>query len=296
MCKSHTSNFGSMITFTELGFFYANNIMDFNKWKNTIKNEYQLQIYDIHYILKKVFNYTEIEILLKQTISKEEIEELSDILNQIKIGKPINKIFNCQEFYGQEFYIDENVLAPRQETEILVEKVLEKIENKNLKVLDLCCGSGVIGLSIKKYAPQCEVYLSDISNEALNVCKKNAQILNLNVNIMQSDMFKTLPNEKFDIIVSNPPYIKQTDRNNLSKSVLDFDPEIALFGGNDGLKFYEIIKNNIIEFCNKNTTLFLEIGYDISIEVQNLFKNNNIKVIKDYSNIDRVLIIENFKE
>ena len=173
---------------------------------------------------------------------------------------------------------------------------MEKIENKHLKILDLCCGSGIIGLTIKKYAPNCEVFLSDISEKALEVCRKNAKLLNLDVTILQSDMFNTLPKEKFDIIVSNPPYIKETDKNILSKSVLNYDPEIALFGGNDGLKFYEIIKNNMMQFSNENTTLFLEIGYDISTEVQNLFKNHKLKVIKDYSNIDRVLIIENFKE
>ena len=229
---------------------------------------------------------------------------------QIKEGIPIQYITNEQSFMGNVFFVNDSVLIPQPDTEIVVQSAIEKInelikENKKanqkikvhntndkINVLDLCTGSGAIGISIKKhYGEKVNVTLSDISNEALNVAKINSRrILNderdCKVQFVQSDMFNDIKG-KFDVIVSNPPYIKSEMIDKLDKDVRN-EPHIALDGGTDGLQYYKIIKSRIDNFLNENGYLILEIGYDQKEEIQEMFKNSNC--IKDYAGNDRVII------
>ena len=159
----------------------------------------------------------------------------------------------------------------------------------------MCCGSGCIGLSIAKHTKNSFVTLSDVSFKALNATRKNAKILGLkkNIEIIKSNLFNNLKEtEKFDIILSNPPYIKSDDIKLLNKSVKNFDPLIALDGGKDGLKFYKQICAQSKNFLNKTGIVIVEIGYNQKNEVEALFKNNNFttKCLKDYSKNDRVII------
>ena len=209
---------------------------------------------------------------------------------------PLNKIAKKAYFYLDEFYINNFVLAPRKETEILVEQVLKCIDTsskESFKILDLCCGSGAIGLTLAKYCSKvCLVTLSDICLKALKVAEKNQNNLEVtNVEMIKSNMFRDLKSQsKFDIIVSNPPYIKTGDIINLDLSVKKFDPIKALDGGADGLKFYKEIANNAKEFLTSDGYLFLEIGYNQAKEVEELLsKDFNTKVIKDFSDNDRVI-------
>lgn len=231
----------------------------------------------------------------EEEIPKELENEFFLKIERVKKNEPIQYILNCQEFMGLEFYVDENVLIPQPDTEILVEEII-KISNKpKMKILDLCTGSGAIGISLYKLLKNAEVYASDISNEAINIAKKNANKNNVKIEFIKSDLFENFSKEyKFDIIVSNPPYIKTEVIQTLSEEVKR-EPVLALDGGRDGLKFYRKIIKESKNFLNPNGYLAFEIGYDQKEKVQNLFIENGYKNIyskKDLSENDRIVIAQ----
>ena len=279
--------------------------MDYYKVKAYIKNkltnlpDYSFSEEDI--LLEELFLETKEKLLLKE-FSNKDINKINKIIKIRLMGKPLNKIFKSCYFYKDKFYINNKVLAPRQETEILVEHAIKIINNLNkncAQVLDLCCGSGIIGLSVAKYSTNnCFVTLLDISKSALRVCKKNVKNLNLlnKTKLIKSNLLEGLKHkEKFDIILSNPPYIKTADINNLSIGVKKYDPKLALDGGEDGLKFYKNICENCKKFLTENGTIIVEIGFNQGLYVENLFNKNGFKtkLVKDYSNNDRVIIAKN---
>ncbi len=234
------------------------------------------------------------ELVLKDSFSKEEIATLNKVLKQRLNHKPLCKILNKKNFYGRDFFVNNDVLSPRQETELLTSKVIEDIQRKvkKSKVLDLCTGSGAIGITIALES-DCQVVASDKSKKALVIAQKNAKTYGAKVTFCQSDMFKDLNEKnKFDIIVSNPPYIPTNDIQNLDTEVKDFDPILALDGGFDGLDFYKIIANKAADFLKKDGKLYLEIGYDQAASVTALLRKNfvEIQVLKDYDDLDRIII------
>ncbi len=223
--------------------------------------------------------------------------EFFEKVNKLCSGVPIQYLTNSQEFMGVNFYVDKNVLIPQPDTEILVENVISIIKNlqkscqKEITVLDLCTGSGIIGVCLKKYLQNVNVLSSDISSNALEIAKKNANLQNVKIDFIKSDLFENI-DEKFDVIVSNPPYIKTDKINELSKEVKN-EPRLALDGGQDGLDFYRRIIKESTNFFRKTGYLALEIGYDQKEAVENLFKNfkyKEIKIFKDLSDIERVII------
>ena len=223
-------------------------------------------------------------------------EEYKNAINKIIKGIPIQYIIRKQEFMKLNFLVNEYVLIPRADTEILVEEVIEyskNINNKNIKILDLCTGSGAIGISIAKYISNSFVTVSDISKDAIEVAKINAKNNNVNdrIKFINSNLFEKIE-EKFDIIVSNPPYIETDNISKLDIKVQN-EPIIALDGGIDGLDFYKKIAMQAYKYLNKNGYLFLEIGYNQRKSVTDILKNteryNNIQCIKDLSGNDRVI-------
>lgn len=228
-------------------------------------------------------------------INKE--NEYKEYIEKIIKGKPVQYITNNQEFMKLNFYVDENVLIPQPDTEILVEKVIKSIDiMENIEILDMCTGSGCIGISLAKNIKNTKVTLVDISKEAIEIAKKNAiqnEVEN-KITFIQSDMFENVKG-KFDIIVSNPPYIKTDIIQTLDKQVQN-EPHIALDGGEDGLDFYKILINEAHKYLKKDGKIFLEIGYDQKQEVENLVKQSKhykkIETIKDLSQNDRVIILE----
>lgn len=232
-------------------------------------------------------------------ISEKQEKNFFDGISRLTKGEPIQYITNSQKFMNLKFYVDKRVLIPQPDTEILVENVISVAKNmqKNcqneLKILDLCTGSGVIGICLYNSLQNVKIYASDISDDALEVAKKNNDLNNTKVNFIKSDLFENI-NEKFDIIVSNPPYIETEVIDNLSKEVQN-EPKLALDGGKDGLDFYRKIIKQSPDFLNKNGYLALEIGYNQKDSVEKLLKSNNYKDIiikKDLSNLDRVIIGE----
>ena len=204
---------------------------------------------------------------------------------------PLQYIINKQNFYGLDFYVDESVLIPRYDTENIVDRIVKDCkENKCLSVLDLCTGSGCIAVSLKKCGFE-KVYAADISDKALAVAKHNAKLNNADIIFLQSDLYENFPKEiRFDIIVSNPPYISTDEIAKIEKQVRDFEPKLALDGGRDGLDFYKKIINLSKNFLNNKGRLYLEIGYDQSKDVVDLAKKegyDNIVIIKDLSGRDR---------
>lgn len=256
-------------------------------------------------LLQYILNQTREEIIINsfEEVSKNYEENYLKELGKIINGMPLQYIMHKQEFMGLDFYVDENVLIPQPDTEILVEEAINLIHSfeklDNVQVLDLCTGSGAIAVSIIKYVPNVKVFASDISKKALEVANKN--VINnkvKNVELLESDMFENLKNYKFDFIVSNPPYIESNTIKNLSKEVQN-EPEIALDGGQDGLKFYRIILKEAYKYLNKNGYLLLEIGYDQGEKILKLCKeyscNLNLitkKPIKDFGGNNRVIILQ----
>ena len=264
----------------------------------------------LKYILKKDV------IIDSDDIEERELIQFTKNIEELKKGKPLQYITNVQSFYGENFFVNENVLIPQPDTEVLVEKAIEIInknvdatlsnfdeecknneatignfESSKLKILDLCTGSGAIAISIKKNTTNTEIYASDISENALEVATKNAKKILKDENkikFIQSDMFKNI-NEKFDMVVSNPPYIRTDEIKYLARDVQN-EPTLALDGGKDGLDFYRIIRENIDKYLNFNGYLLMEIGYDQMDEVLELFENSYC--IKDYAGNDRVVIFQ----
>ena len=211
-------------------------------------------------------------------------------------GIPIQHITNRQEFMKMTFFVDENVLIPRPDTEILVEEVIKIAKKINAKkILDLCTGSGTIAISLAKYIDKSNITAVDISDKALNVAKLNAKNNEVEdrITFVESDLFKNLKKEKYDIIVSNPPYIKKEVLKKLDKEVQK-EPKLALDGGYDGLDFYRKIINKAEEYLKFSGYLCFEIGYDQKEDVENLLKEQekyiNITCKKDLCDNDRVVI------
>ncbi len=231
-----------------------------------------------------------------EELNKADEEKYFNAIKKLRKGIPLEHITHQKEFMKLNFFINENVLIPRQDTEILVEEVIKISKQTNAKkILDLCTGSGAIAVSVAKYLPNCEVTAVDISNDALKVAKRNAinnQVEN-QITFVSSDMFTNLNEEKFDIIVSNPPYIRTKVIETLETKVQN-EPYIALDGGEDGLYFYREIVKNSYQYLKFKGYLCMEIGFDQKIDVIELIENEdkfeNTYSKKDLYDNDRIIV------
>lgn len=225
----------------------------------------------------------------------EEVEEnFKNGLKELSENIPIQYITGMQEFYGMKFKVNENVLIPRFDTETLVEETL-KVAKSEQKILDMCTGSGIIATSIAKNVDNTsQVYASDISDKALEIAEYNSQKNNANVKFILSNLFENINDIDFDIIVSNPPYITKEEMQQLEMQVKK-EPEIALYGGIDGLDFYKRITKEAVKHLKIGGYLLFEIGYKQKDAVMEILKQNNfknIRCVKDFNNLDRVIIGE----
>ena len=244
-----------------------------------------------------IFKITRAQIIANNDMefSKEQTDNYINSIKKISTGIPIQYITNNQEFMNLNFYVDENVLIPQPDTETLVEEVINEYKEKKCEILDLCTGSGAIAISLAKYINESNIVASDISMKALQIAKLNAEknLVRKKIEFIESDMFDKIYKEDFDIIVSNPPYIKTKVIEKLDRQVKN-EPYIALDGGADGLKFYKIIIENAYKYIKNEGKVFLEIGYDQKNELINLFKENNhyenIYSKKDLGGNDRIIV------
>ena len=223
-------------------------------------------------------------------VKSSHIDKIDELAAERIKGKPLSYVLGNADFYGYEIKVDERVLIPRPETEELVSEVLKVVKNTD-KVLDLCTGSGAIALVINKKSGA-SVTATDISEAALEVAKENFKQFDAAVETRLIDLYGDL-SEKFDIIVSNPPYIKTEEIDTLDKEVKDYEPRIALDGGEDGLDFYRRICEGAKQRLNEHGKLFLEAGYGEAEEIKKMLENDfNVEIIKDISGIDRIIKAE----
>ena len=235
---------------------------------------------------------------ISEQLSKEKEELYFSLIDKhIEKNMPLSHLAGFEYFYDRKFKVTKDVLSPRMETEELIYKVIEYIKSinkNNIKILDLCTGSGIIGITLRKEleSKSLKVVASDISEEALKVAKENAIMNEAEVKFIQSDIFENI-NEKFDIIVSNPPYIAYSDKITMEDNVLNYDPHLALFAEEDGMYFYREIVENSKEYLNKDGMIFFEIGYDQREKILKLANENGFKaeVYKDINGRDRMAIL-----
>lgn len=228
------------------------------------------------------------ELTSETIISPLMIDKVNNVVNERITGKPLWYCIGDTDFYGYKIKVDGRVLIPRPETELLVYNSLPLI-NENSDVLDLCTGSGAIAIAIKK-EKNANVLAVDKSVDALTLAKENAMLNNAEIEFVESDMFNMLTDRKFDVILSNPPYIKTEDINALQKEVKDFEPLMALDGGDTGLDFYKIISENASAHLKDGGVLLLECGIGQAQEIADMLKGfSSVEIIKDYENIDRIV-------
>lgn len=247
---------------------------------------------DYDWIIANVLGIGRGEVKLLRSISQKEYADIMRATNRRAKGEPISSIFGFVEFYGIRLDVNKKVLSPRMETEILVENALKVIKQENLnEVCDLCTGSGAIAIAVALNS-KTKVTATDISKQALAVAEGNAKKNDAHVEFVQSDLFAKLKKRKFDLILSNPPYVRSGDIEKLDKEVKNYDPKLALDGGSDGLEFYRKIAKEAPKHLNKNGAIFLEVGQGQAKEVANMLRDAHfveIKVIKDYNNIERIV-------
>lgn len=215
-----------------------------------------------------------------------------DILKKRQEGLPLQYILGREDFYGRTFTVLEGVLIPRQDTEISVEVILKILKNNNIKnLLEIGCGSGIVSVTLDlETKGQVDITAVDISPQAIKNTNINKNNLNSNIKILESDLFDEI-NEKFDLIYSNPPYIKSHDIENLQVEVRDHEPRLALDGGSDGLYFYRKIIKDAPKFLNSHGFLVFEIGYDQAEDISSIMRENfDLKIYKDLNNLDRVVV------
>ena len=232
---------------------------------------------------------------LSEELSVEQENRYFDLINKnINEDTPLSHLVGFDYFYDRKFKVTRDVLSPRMETEELIYKVLEYIKKSkkdSFKILDLCTGSGIIAITLKKEIVEkyTEIVASDISEKALSIAIENANNNNANITFIKSDLFDNISG-KFDLIISNPPYISYKDKITIKDNVLNYDPHLALFAEEDGIYFYRKIIENAVHYLSKDGVIFLEIGYDQKEKILELGKNNNFitTVYKDINDRDRI--------
>lgn len=265
--------------------------------------EYINPLLEARLLLEYILDVDQMYILINgnSDVNEDDEKNFLELIKKRKTGYPLQYIIKNANFMGLDFYVEEGVLIPRSDTEVLVEYLLEYIDDLNTKdinLLDIGIGSGAIVLSTAYFKPYINAFGIDIENKPIEVTEKNIKKLEIkNVKILKGNLFEPIDNKDyynyFDIITSNPPYIDTEVIKSLQKEVKDFEPMIALDGGEDGLDFYRKIVLESKKFLRENGLLIFEIGYDQGIRVSKLLEQEefkNIKILKDIQKLDRVVL------
>lgn len=225
-----------------------------------------------------------------------EIEQFERDVNFFLSGQPIQQIIGHEWFYGRKFKVNKHTLIPRPETEEWFDRVQEILPQKKLKVLDIGTGTGVLALSHKLERPEDEVVATDISEQALEIAKINAERLKADITFKKGNLTEPVSNDSFDVVVCNPPYISEDEIDLMDESVIRFEPSTALFALDDGLEIYKNLAKSIGKILSDNAFIFLEIGYAQGEAVKTIFQEKfptaKIEIWQDYNQLDRVVAIE----
>ena len=250
---------------------------------------------DARWMAEDVLGMTRVDLKFEgeREVSPVQAERLNAMLARRAAGEPVQYILERADFMGLKFHVDKRVLIPRQDTETLVEHALIAVKSMGeADVLDLCTGSGCVGLSLKSLAPLANVTLTDVSRDALEVAKVNAGLLGVDVDIRHGDLYRAVGRHRYDLIVSNPPYIPHIDLAELQREVRH-EPMLALDGGKDGLDLYRRIAQDAPRHLNPGGAMYLEVGIGEAGDVLQLLKDHidcaDSGVIKDLNGIDRVV-------
>ena len=243
----------------------------------------------------KNLSFTDFVFALQQEVTEEEKEFVEEIYKKLANHIPAQYIIGHAEFFGMQLKVDERVLIPRPETEELVELILDENPKENLKVLDIGTGSGAIALALAKNRPDWTITAADISQDALDLAMENANNQGLTLFFIKSDCFSEI-SSKYDIIVSNPPYISRVDEAEVGLNVLHSEPHLALFADEDGLAIYRRIAEESKDYLNDGGKIYLEIGYKQGQSVPELFRENlpekQVRTLKDQFGQDRMVVID----
>lgn len=260
-----------------------------------------LSVFAAEWMMQERLSWSKTDLVqhYRKIMPAEQVKVFVEDINQFYQGKPMQQIIGHEWFYGRKFIVNEHTLIPRPETEEWIDRVLKELPDRPLKVLDIGTGTGVLAITHKLERPADEVVAVDISVEALEVAKKNAERLHADVRFIKSDLFEGLTGESFDVILSNPPYISKDEIDLMDESVLKHEPKQALFAENDGLAIYEELALSISEYLNSPYVVFLEIGYAQGEKVQRIFQRAlpeaEVRIWTDFSDLDRVVTISGQK-
>jgi len=257
----------------------------------------------ISYVLE--FSNTDIILNSSERISEEKMVKLDELEKRIMLCEPIQYIMGHTFFYGLKFFVDKNVLIPRQDTEIIVDDIVKNYSKaNNLKILDICSGTGCIAIALKKNIPEANVFAIEISDKAIEIMKKNCiENDTTDIEIYKYDILsdKKFPfKQEFDLIISNPPYILENEKSQIHKNIINFEPEIALFvKDSDPLIFYRKILEKVKKNSNKKTKIYFECNQKFIYKIIQLceyFGFKYDKIIKDFNENDRFIILSYFAE
>lgn len=250
---------------------------------------------DIVLILMKVLRVSKTQLIMgEREVTESEEKEICGLIKRLVCGEPVQYLIKECEFMSLKFYVEEGVLIPRADTEVLTEAVIERLDSdKKLKIADMCCGSGCVGISIAHFLKKSQVHFYDFSEKALCITEKNAEniLKNREYTISEMNLLKDFPNDIYDCIVSNPPYIKTSEIERLENKVKCYEPYDALNGGYDGLMFYRRISQ--MAKIRKGGLIAFEIGFDQGCDVAEILKQNgysDIEIINDIEDRNRVVL------
>ncbi|MGN0437679.1 MAG: peptide chain release factor N(5)-glutamine methyltransferase [Lachnospiraceae bacterium] len=276
----------------------VSSLLQFGK-KILSENENEYAKYESKVLLEEVLGISYMQMLLNpdMPVTEDQEKQYKNMIEQRCNHYPLQYILGYAHFMDYTFIVDENVLIPRSDTEILVETADELLNSYELyqdgkvSLLDMCCGSGCIGISLKLYHSDLDLYLCDISKKTLDITKKNLEKYNVTGHLIESDLFQNI-HYHYSMIVCNPPYIERDFIPTLMPEVKDYEPVIALDGGNDGLDFYRAILTDGKQYLDSSGYLLFEIGYNQGQAVYELMMENgflDVQVKKDYAGLDRVV-------
>ncbi|WP_083480762.1 peptide chain release factor N(5)-glutamine methyltransferase [Companilactobacillus tucceti] len=254
---------------------------------------------DAQYLMEELsgFNYTQLQLHRNEVVPSDIMRKFRDGIIRLGMDEPVQYILGYAYFMDKTFTVNENTLIPRQETEEMVQRIISDHSDGKKSILDIGTGSGIIAINLGLTFPDDDILATDISKGALKVARLNADNYQTNnVFFKQSDLFENIENEKFDVIVSNPPYISFDEKRVMDQSVIKYEPDLALYGENNGLEFYQDITKVASNYLNSDGSLYMEFGYHQKNEIKKIFANNmpeyQVEFYKDINGNDRYLKAE----
>ncbi len=249
---------------------------------------------DAEYILSAVLDLKRFDLYLNydQKLTSSELKEIKQFIVRRANHEPLQYILQTTNFFGFDLFLNKNVLIPRSETELMVEEIL-KNEKEEKKILEIGIGSGAISIALKKNNPLYKILATDISEDALEIARRNITSQKCEIETINSDIFLNI-NLKFDVIVSNPPYISEEEYKKLQPEITLFEPKIALTAPQNGLEIYIRILKDAKKYLTQNGKIYFEIGHSQISQIAKIAKKNNfevIKIIKDYNDFDRIIVL-----